>query len=181
IADVDADGRDEIICGAATTDDDGTGLYSTGFGHGAALHVGDLIPNRAGLEVFTIHEAGDQPAADVHDAATGQVIWSRPDNGGQEGPGRGVAADIYAGNPGAEFWGAGTHMSDLYSGSGSAIGRRPSSANFLAWWDGDPVRELVDGTRVDKYGTGGETRLLTASGVHSNNGTKATPSLSGDL
>ena len=59
--------------------------------------------------------------------------------------------------------------------------RKPSSTNFLAWWDGDPVRELLDATRIDKYGTSGDTRLLTASGVHSNNGTKSTPSLSGDI
>ena len=181
IADVDADGRQEIIYGSATIDDNGAGMYRTGFGHGDALHVGDLIPGRAGLEVFTIHEAGDQPAADVHDARTGQVIWQRPGNGGVEGPGRGVAADIHAGSPGAEFWGAGTHMGNLYNSSGASVGRTPSSANFLAWWDGDPVRELLDGTRIDKYGTGGDTRLLTASGVHSNNGTKSTPSLSGDL
>jgi rhamnogalacturonan endolyase len=39
----------------------------------------------------------------------------------------------------------------------------------------------VDATKIDKYGTGSDTRLLTASGVHSNNGTKSTPSLSGDI
>ncbi|MCG5219381.1 rhamnogalacturonan lyase family protein [Streptosporangium soli] len=181
IADVDADGKDEIIYGAATINDNGTGLYATGYGHGDALHVGDLIPNRSGLEIFTIHESGSQPAADVHDARTGQVIWSRPNNGGAEGPGRGVAADINAGSTGAEFWGSGTNMSGAYNTSGGSAGRQPSSANFLAWWDGDPVRELVDATRVDKYGTSSDTRLLTASGVHSNNGTKSTPSLSGDL
>ena len=43
------------------------------------------------------------------------------------------------------------------------------------------MRELLDATRIDKYGTSGDTRLLTASGVHSNNGTKANPALSGDL
>ena len=64
---------------------------------------------------------------------------------------------------------------------GVSVGREPSSANFLVWWDADPVRELLDQTRIDKYGTGGETRLLTASGVASNNGTKATPALSADL
>lgn len=51
----------------------------------------------------------------------------------------------------------------------------------MVYWDGDPVRELLDATHIDKYGTGGDTRLLTASGVHSNNGTKSTPSLSADL
>ncbi|MFI7573197.1 cellulose binding domain-containing protein [Micromonospora sp. NPDC049497] len=181
VADVDADGRQEIVYGSATIDDTGRLLYATGFGHGDALHVGDLIPGRTGLEVFTIHESGNQPAADVHDARTGQVIWQRPNNGGTEGPGRGVAADIWAGSPGAEFWGAGNQMGNLYSTSGANLGRNPSSSNFLAWWDGDPVRELLDGTRIDKYGTAGDTRLLTGSGVASGNGTKSTPALSADI
>ena len=43
------------------------------------------------------------------------------------------------------------------------------------------MRELLDGTQIDKYGTGGDTRLLTGSGVASNNGTKSTPALSGDI
>ncbi|MEU6075231.1 cellulose binding domain-containing protein [Micromonospora sp. NPDC047074] len=181
VADVDADGRQEIVYGSATINDDGRLMYATGFGHGDALHVGDLVPGRAGLEVFTIHESGNQPAADLHDARTGQVVWQRPNNGGAEGPGRGVAADVHAGSPGAEVWGAGTHMGDLYSATGAVVGRRPSSANFLVWWDGDPVRELLDATRIDKYGTGGDTRLLTGSGVAANNGTKSTPALSADL
>jgi rhamnogalacturonan endolyase len=181
IADVDADGRDEIIYGSATIDDNGRLMYATGFGHGDALHVGDLIPSRSGLEVWTIHEAGNQPGADVHDARTGQIIWQRPNNNGVEGPGRAVAADVYAGSAGAEFWGSGTNMGNLYNTSGGSVGRTPSSANFLVWWDADPVRELLDQTRIDKYGTGGDTRLLTGSGVISNNGTKATPSLSGDI
>ena len=53
--------------------------------------------------------------------------------------------------------------------------------NVLAWWDADPVRELVDGTAIAKYGVSSDTTLLSASGVHSNNSTKSTPSLSGDI
>jgi hypothetical protein len=37
------------------------------------------------------------------------------------------------------------------------------------------IRELLDGTHIDKYGTGGDTRLLTGSGVRSINGTKSNP------
>ncbi|WP_101256694.1 RICIN domain-containing protein [Streptomyces barkulensis] len=180
IADVDADGRQEIVYGSATVDDDGTLMYATGFGHGDALHVGDFVPSRPGLEVFTIHEPGDQPGSDLHDARTGQVIHRTPTSG-SEGPGRGAAGDIHAGSAGAEFWGSGPNMDRLRNASGGSVGRNPSSANFLAWWDGDPVRELLDGTRIDKYGTGGDTRLLTGSGVASSNGTKSTPVLSGDL
>jgi hypothetical protein len=69
----------------------------------------------------------------------------------------------------------------MRSVTGNSAGREPSSVNFLIWWDADPLRELLDQTRIDKYGTSSDTRLLTASGVHSNNGTKATPSLSADL
>ena len=69
----------------------------------------------------------------------------------------------------------------MRNASGQNIGRNPSSANFLAWWDNDTVRELLNENRIDKYGTGGDTRLLTADGATTNNGTKSNPALSGDL
>ena len=106
------------------------------------------------------------------------MLWRTPAGGDN---GRGVAGDIWAGSPGAEAWSS-MGSSSLQRGSdGAALGRKPSSANFLVWWDGDPVRELLDGTRIDKYGTSGETRLLTGSNVSSNNGSKSTPALSGDI
>jgi rhamnogalacturonan endolyase len=180
IGDVDADGRDEIVYGAAAIDDDGRGLWNTGLGHGDAAHLGDLIPSRPGLEYVKISEWSSSPGLYMADARTGSLIWQTGPSDG-EGPGRGVAGDIYAGSPGAESWAAGAGQNGLRDTSGNVIGRQPSSVNVLSWWDGDPVRELLDGTWIDKYGTSGDTRLLTASGVHSNNGTKSTPSLSGDI
>ncbi|MBB5868257.1 hypothetical protein F4553_001636 [Allocatelliglobosispora scoriae] len=176
IADVDADGKDEIIFGSMCINDNGQPLWNTGNGHGDALHVGDLVPSRAGLEVFKVDEDGSKPSSWLADARTGQVLWTTPANGDN---GRGVADDIWSGNAGAEMWSSAE--SSLRNGSGSTLGRKPGSANFLAWWDGDPVRELLDGTHIDKYGTSGDTRLLTAASVHSNNSTKSTPSLSGDI
>jgi hypothetical protein len=179
VADVDADGRDEIVYGSATIDDNGALMYRTGFGHGDAMHVTDLIPSRAGLEVFTVHESTSQPPADVHDARTGQVIWRAPSCGCDNG--RGVAADVWAGNPGAEVWHS-ANSALLSAATGAQVaGRKPGSANFVVWWDGDAQRELLDGNHIDKYGTGGDTRLLTASGVASNNGTKSNPALSADI
>ncbi|HEV2663772.1 MAG TPA: carbohydrate-binding protein, partial [Blastocatellia bacterium] len=87
----------------------------------------------------------------------------------------------YAGNTGAEFWGAGEGMTNLFNASGGNVGRNPGSVNFLIWWDGDFGRELLDSNHIDKYGTGGDTRLLTATGASSINGTKATPNLSADI
>ncbi|MGV9940225.1 rhamnogalacturonan lyase [Streptomyces sp. NPDC003401] len=176
VADVDADGKDEIVYGAMTVDDNGSGLWTTKLGHGDAAHLGDLVPSRPGLEYFKVSEDTSKPGSWMADARTGQILWqtaSGADNG------RGVAADVYAGSAGAEAWSASD--TTLRSATGASLGREPSSINFVTWWDGDPVRELLDGTRIDKYGTSGDTRLLTASGVHSNNGTKSTPSLSGDI
>lgn len=181
IADVDADGRQEIIFGAATIDDNGRGLYVSGLGHGDALHVGDFVPSRSGLEIWDIHESSSVPGADLRDARTGARLFAINNTSGTEGPGRGVAGDIYAGNAGAEFWGSGPGMTNLFNASGASIGRTPGSANFLVWWDSDTLRELLDSNHVDKYGTSSDTRLLTGSGVTSNNGTKSTPALSGDV
>ncbi|MDR7276674.1 rhamnogalacturonan lyase [Catenuloplanes atrovinosus] len=177
IADVDADGRDEIVYGAIAIDDNGAGLWRTGQGHGDALHVGDLIPSRGGLEVFKVDEDGTKLAAYMADARTGAIIWSNPACGCDNG--RGVSADIWSGSPGAESWS--NAVDGLRNTSGANIGRKPSSANFVIWWDGDGQRELLDGTTIRKYGTSADTTLLSAGGVHSNNGTKATPSLQADI
>ncbi|GII80716.1 rhamnogalacturonan lyase [Sphaerisporangium rufum] len=176
VADVDGDGRDEIVYGAACIDDNGRALWNTGNGHGDALHVGDLDPSRGGLEVFKVDEDASKPSSWMADARNGQILWTTPANGDN---GRGVSADIWAGSAGAESWSAAA--GGLYNPKGQNVGTKPSSMNFLAWWDGDPVRELLDKTYVNKYNGSGETRVFTGSGVTSNNGTKATPSLSGDL
>ncbi|GAB2575293.1 rhamnogalacturonan lyase [Paractinoplanes abujensis] len=177
VADVDRDGRDEIVYGSLAIDDNGAKLWNTTYGHGDALHVGDLDPSRTGLEVFKVDEDSSKPSSWFADARTGQILWSTPANGDN---GRGVSADIWAASPGAESWSSAAD--GVRSPSGAVVSsRKPSSANFVIWWDGDAQRELLDQTRIDKYGTSSDTRLLTASGVHSSNGTKATPSLSGDL
>ena len=176
VVDVDGDGRDEIVYGSMAVDDNGAPLWATKLYHGDALHV-VVDPSRSGYLVFKPHEHTDQPATSLVDARTGQVLVTNPTCGCDNG--RGVADDVYAGNAGIEFWSSA--VTGLWSVGGQNVGRKPGSANFLVWWDADPVRELLDGTHIDKYGIGGDTRLLTASGVGSNNGTKAVPALSGDL
>src|SRR5690606_6170313 len=153
-----------------------------------ALHVGDLDPNRPGLEVFQVHE--DRSArfgASLRDAATGEILWGV--HTGQD-TARGLAADIDPRYPGAEAWaaaGAGLYAIDGTKISSSA----PSSINFGIWWDGDLLRELLDhvwlGNRgigkIDKwdYENGRLVNLLTAHGTESNNGTKGNPSLQADI
>ncbi|HUQ60863.1 rhamnogalacturonan lyase [Lentzea sp.] len=179
VADVDADGRDEIIYGSMAIDDNGRGLWQNGTRHGDALHVGDFIPSRPGLEVFKPSESTTDLAHWMGDARTGQIIWSAPSCGCDNG--RGVAADIWAGNPGAEAWSSAVGGLRSATTGAQVAARKPGSANFVVWWDGDAQRELLNGTTIDKYGPDGDTRLLTGSGVASNNGTKSTPALSADI
>lgn len=176
VADVDGDGKDEIIYGSMVVDDNGKGLFSTGLRHGDAIHVGVLDPSRPGLEVFGIHEIEEGtkgPGAAVYDAKTGEILYK---GSMDKDVGRGVAEDINPSNPGAEMWYSGSN--GLLNMKGERIGDSPVSTNFVIWWDGDLSRELLDKNHIDKYNVG---RLFTAEGCVSNNGTKATPALSADL
>jgi rhamnogalacturonan endolyase len=176
VTDVDGDGKDEIIYGSMVVDDNGKGLFSTGFRHGDAIHVGHLLPNRAGLQVFGVHEIEEGTigaGAAVYDANTGEALYK---GSMDKDVGRGVAEDIYPENPGAEMWFSGS--GGLLDMKGNRIGDAPTSTNFLIWWDGDLSRELLDKNYIDKYKMG---RIFTAEGCASNNGTKATPALSADI
>ncbi|WP_339170305.1 rhamnogalacturonan lyase [Paenibacillus sp. FSL R5-0341] len=177
VADVDGDGKDEIIYGAMAVDDNGKGLYTTGLHHGDAMHLSDLDPDRPGLEVFQVHETPSNAGVEFRDAGTGQLIWGVKTT---KDIGRGMAADIDPRYKGAEVWADGS----LYTAKGQKIGTTlPSSTNFGIWWDGDLLRELLDSNRIDKWNYANNTtmNLLTASGVSSNNGTKSTPNLQADL
>ncbi len=193
VADVDGDGRDEIVYGAAVIDDDGKGLYSTGWGHGDALHVSDLDPNNPGLEIFDIQERFGDQGMSLRDARTGKPLFTIPsvkadESGGDkgEGPGRGVAFNIDPRFPGAESWAAGAGMSGLRDATGRKFFEgRPAglSTNFAIWWDGDLTRELLDQNTISKWNWTTQTvePLLVAHAATSNNGTKSTPALSADL
>ncbi|GAA3941636.1 rhamnogalacturonan lyase [Chitinophaga oryziterrae] len=176
VADVDGDGKDEIIYGSMCVDDNGRGLYTTGLRHGDAIHVGDLDPDHKGLEVFGIHEIEEGtkgPGAAVYDAKTGEILFK---GSMDKDVGRGVAENIDPDRKGAQMWWSGSK--ELYDIKGNVIGEAPKGINFLIWWDGDLSRELLDGNHIDKYKTG---RIFTADGCISNNGTKSTPALSADI
>ena len=189
IADVDGDGKDEIIWGSAALDDDGKMLYAVGFGHGDAIHLADLDPDRPGLELFDIHEEKGTYAWDLHDAATGEIIWK----GGQSGQdnGRGLAADIL-GARGYEFWSAyggfdsaSRNQNPFNTLTGKQAGSTKPSMNFRIYWDGDLMDELLDGTTISKYGGSvlgvGSTPIGNLGSPASCNSTKVTPCLSADI
>ncbi|MBN2012025.1 T9SS type A sorting domain-containing protein [candidate division KSB1 bacterium] len=172
VADVDFDGKDEIIYGSMAVDDDGRGLWNSGLGHGDAIHVSDIDPNRPGLEVWGIHEEAQIGSA-LLDAKTGEIIWGT----GPGDVGRGVSANLDDAQDGMECWGG---TDGLRSAQNVKIGPAPPSSNHVIWWDGDLARELLDGNNIRKYG-GSHPYLLIADSCLSNNGSKSNPSLQADL
>jgi rhamnogalacturonan endolyase len=188
VADVDNDGKDEIVFGAMTIDDNGKGLYSTGLGHGDALHVSDLDPTRPGMEVFDIQERFDDAGANFRDAKTGEVIWKKPSvkaGADGEGPGRGLALDIDPRYPGYECWVAGAGITGMFDCKGNKIAEKTPACNMGIFWDGDVLSEILNGTSVEKWDYANEKtqKLLEASQYNCvrNNGTKANPVLSADI
>lgn len=179
VADVDGDGHDEIVYGSCTIEHDGTGLYSTGLGHGDALHLTQFDPANPRLQVWACHERDGQGST-FRDAATGEIIFQIRAG---EDVGRCMAADIDPTNRGVEMWSSSS--GGIRNIKGETIGPRVRglSCNMAVWWDGDLLRELLDKNRISKYDwTDKRCEVIaTFDGCASNNGTKATPCLQGDI
>jgi len=178
VGDVDFDGKDEIIQGSCAIDDNGKLMYATGLGHGDAMHLGDLDPNRDGLEVWQVHESASAAYGyELHEAATGKILWGAytgTDNG------RGLAANIDSRYLGYEMWSS--SGSGTYNCKGLKISSSKPSINFRIYWEGDFYDELLDGISITKWNNGSIANLITGiSGVSSINGTKNNPNLSADI
>ena len=160
VGDVDNDGRDEIVYGAMTVDDDGVGLYTTGNNHGDATHLGDFIPERPGLEYFMPSESahsdnhvtgGEVPGIFLADAADGTIIWAHYTSQSAD-IGRAMTANVTPDHQGHEFWASNPfyHLYDHY-GDFMNFSIEGPSVNFGSWWDGDLQRELLNGNAIKKW------------------------------
>ncbi len=178
VADVDGDGRDEITYGSMAIDDNGKGLYSTGFGHGDAMHLTSFFPLDDKLQVWDCHE-NKRDGSDFRDAATGKVIFQLPDN---TDVGRCMAADVDPTNPGLEMWSSRSGgIRNIKGEVVDSLQRLP--VNMAVWWDGDLLREMLDHETVSKY-ISEERRcqpIMTMQDCSFNNGTKSNPCLQGDI
>ncbi|MCW3807120.1 autotransporter-associated beta strand repeat-containing protein [Plebeiibacterium marinum] len=183
VADVDQDGRDEIVWGGMTVDDDGNGLYSTEMGHGDALHVGDLDPYRKGTEIWRCLEENPVFGTALYDGATGEILIH--DIFGRD-CGRCMAANVSNEFYGAELWGS---VHKYSATTREDIGSIEGASNFRIFWDGDLLEETLNHTNFTStkgYGTGciiknGQGNILVADGAISCNYTKGTPCLQADL
>lgn len=180
--DIDGDGFDEIVFGAAALNHDGTLRYSTGLGHGDAGHLSDLDPDIPGLEFFGVQEHTDAKYTDDLRDQKGNVIWGGAQGGKDNG--RGIAADIDSTYRGFEMWSA--KGGGLHTAKGKVLGTPALSMNFRIYFDGDVLDELLDGAYIAKFHSSkGKAEVYfdggAALGAAGNNGTKNTPNLVADL
>ncbi len=195
VADVDNDGKDEIVYGSAVLDDNGVAMGNTYLGHGDAMHVSDF--NNDGVqEVFSVKEdsEGYKTAAEhFRVAATGQTLYAIPGGGDN---GRGAMANVddeYAKtHPNALALGWSYATGDAHDLTGAAVNPKPGTnsrgmTNFFVYWDGDLSREMLDDNQLAKYdATHGWTLRFYNDGYGympgtANNSTKANPSLVADV
>jgi len=199
--DVDNDGFDEVIVGAACLDDDGSVLWNTGLGHGDATHLGEFDPSNDGLEYFMITEETNANIVKYNsaliDAKTGRVMAGRPQTGGDTG--RGMILDCDSQYDGAEYYDWSDEL--MYSCKDVPISAwhvgstTSSSINFRIFFDGDLYEESADRGHVDKWNSQSKTweRVYTYGynitidgtkiqwGANTNNDTKYNCCLQADI
>ena len=169
----------EIVYGQCTIHNDGTGLYSTKRGHGDAIHLSQFSPAMTGLQVWSCHE-NKKDGTTFRDAATGEVLFQIPS---PEDVGRCMAADIDPNHEGLEMWS--WNSNGIYNVKGERINENMEGlpSNMAVWWTGDLLREMLDKNQISKYdwNEGICKPIVIFEDCMSNNGTKATPSLQGDI
>lgn len=184
VADVDEDGRDEIVYGSMVIDDNGKGLSTTGLGHGDAQHVSDFDPFRKGLEFFGCNE--DKPGMNYRNATTSDIYIRRTAG---EDDGRGLMANFSNTYPGSQ--GRSVSTAILSSVSDAEISELGGDGfinwgdlNFRIYWDGDLCSEVLNspGTAKEaKVEKPGFERIFASTGCNMNNDSKNNPCFQGDI
>ena len=189
IADVDWDGRDEIVFGSMVIDDNGKGLATTGLGHGDAQHCSDLDPYRHGQEQFTCNE--DEPACTFYDCTTGKILYRMQSTGDD---GRSLAGNFSNEFPGSMGRTTQTGLISLTAykvveGGPASGGTNDalfwSHLNQRIYWDADLLDEVMDSpgsaAREGAIYKPGGGRLFTTSGCNTSNSSKNNPGAIADI
>lgn len=202
VADLDDDGKDEILYGSAAIDDDGSELWCTGNGHGDCLCVGKFIKDRSGLQIVASFEEpgnyngqGHGYGCQVIDARDGGLITGHG-AGSNTDVGRCIVADIDPDSPNFEYWSSLQEGVFSCSGSGLVSSTYPTGIgggvlyNVAIYWSGQPTREMLDRACVVSYKENpdvnktNKTRLVYFGTYGSNDGnhsTKYNPCYYGDF
>ena len=169
-ADIDSDGRDEVILGSITLDDDGSVLWTTGKGHPDAHYLGDIDPLRPGLEMAYIIERKQTKGGGIHllDPITGKIIWQLNEST-EHVHSCGICSDLDPLHAGLEIYGSDSkaHQSTgkrwLFASDGKLL-KSGSEVDYKfgvpsAYWDADLQRELIRGKAEDYDGCNVSERI----------------------
>ncbi|MBO5678398.1 MAG: autotransporter-associated beta strand repeat-containing protein [Bacteroidaceae bacterium] len=181
IADVDMDGRDEIVFGSMVIDDNGKGLSTTGLGHGDAQHTGDFDPYRWGLEHFACNESA--PSNNYRNATTSKIYYRLV---GTSDDGRALCGNFTNSYPGSIAKSNGSGV--ISTVADKVLPNVPGfDLNFRIYWDGDLCEEILNspGTereaKIDKIVGNSVNRIFTSNGCKMNNWSKNNPGATGDI
>lgn len=166
VADLDGDGKDEILYGSAAIDDDGSELWCNGNGHGDILHVGKFIKDRSGLQIVASFEEakdyegqGNGYACQVINARDGSMITGH----GRNLPvdvsdvGRCIVADVDPDSPDFEYWSSTQEGMFSCNGTGLVSTTYPTGIgsgvmyNVAIYWSGQSTREMLDRGCIVSY------------------------------
>ena len=190
-ADVDDDGCQEIIYGAAVIDHDGSVLYSSWgelpdgtpakFGHGDSMHVAVMNPDRPGFQIFNVFEgAAAAPFGwALRDAETGEALFGEY---AETDLGRCMIGDVSPDVRGFSVW-----VKEMYDCRGNKLPDKVLGTNQAIRFAADMSTQIIDGvdylhacqTGVVNDNTHGI--LLKPEGTLTNNGTKGNPCLVADI
>ena len=190
-ADVDGDGCMEIIYGAAVIDHDGSLLYSSydyrpdgvraKLGHGDAMHVAKIDPDRPGYQIFNVFEGGEAVPYGfaLRDAQTGEVLFGEY---AAEDLGRCMIGKIDPGTRGFQVW-----VNEVFDCRGRKLEVPVPGTNQSIRWAGDMSTQIID--RAQYIGTvqtgvindNTHGTMLVPEDTMTNNGTKGNPCLVADI
>ena len=166
VADVDGDGKDEILYGSAAIDDDGSELWCNGNGHGDILHVGKFIKDRSGLQIVASFEEakdyegqGNGYACQVINARDGSMITGHGRNLPVDASdvGRCIVADVDPDSPDFEYWSSTQEGMFSCNGTGLVSTTYPTGIgsgvmyNVAIYWSGQSTREMLDRGCIVSY------------------------------
>ncbi|MBN2312316.1 MAG: hypothetical protein JXM79_00210 [Sedimentisphaerales bacterium] len=155
-ADVDEDGRDELVIGAAVLDDNGKGLWTLQMGHPDVCHVADIDSDNPGLEIFYGFETRQKTdGLCVVDAKTGLKLWTHKE-ATKHVHGQGMLGDVLTDSPGMEVYAGERDYKQrwLYSAKGELIEFHETGtlSPRPVWWDADPQKEVIVSRDIRDWG-----------------------------
>jgi len=155
-ADIDADGRDELVIGSAVLDEYGKGIWTTEMGHPDAFYVADIDPDNPGLEIFYgIEPRQKTDGICVVDAKTGRKLWAHKEPT-RHIHAQGMAADVLADLPGMEVYAGERDFKQrwLYSAKGKLIEFKETGtlSPRALWWDADLQKEVIMSGAIRDWG-----------------------------